>query len=108
MIFPVRMGDWCRTSMSPPFGRQPEAGATEFWRGALQGSPSLEPLTVGVLAAPEYYGRHGGDAPHWLTSLYADVLGRTPDAVGLSFWDARLRGSPERAPVHYYWAVCTL
>jgi hypothetical protein len=59
----------------------------------------LEPLTVGVLASPEYFARHGGAVQQWVTSLYADILGRTPNTAELNFWGARINAGANRATV---------
>ncbi len=72
-------------------GREPEAGITASWLGLLQSAGGYEPMTIRVLASPEYYAKGGGDAQHWVTALYSDVLGRQPDASGLSNWLVQLQ-----------------
>jgi hypothetical protein len=45
-----------------------------------------EDVIAGFVGAPEYFQRHYDNIDDWLFSVYADVLGRTPDAAGLAAW----------------------
>jgi hypothetical protein len=63
-------------------------GATEvaFYLNALQGGLTDQQLESLFLASPEFFSRQGNSNFLWVTTVYQNVLGRTPDPVGLSNW----------------------
>jgi hypothetical protein len=65
--------------------RVADAGGRAFWVSALQGGMSESDVAHGFLTSEEYRQTHA-DINAYLTGLYADVLGRTPDADGLAGW----------------------
>src|SRR5262249_20589507 len=67
--------------------------------GAMQASGDVNVLTAGVLSSHEYFARNGGDPALWVRSLYADVLGRSPDIAGWNAWTAGLHAGLSRAAV---------
>jgi hypothetical protein len=67
--------------------RAADAFGRAFWVNSLLGGASEDQVAEGFLTAAEYRQAHAGtDA--YLTGLYADVLGRAPDAAGLDYWQA--------------------
>jgi hypothetical protein len=71
--------------------RSADAFGRAFWVNSLRGGVSEEQVAEGFLTSAEYRQAHAGtDA--YLTGLYADVLGRTPDAAGLDYWQAAAQG----------------
>jgi endoglucanase Acf2 len=55
------------------------------WVGALLSGLGEAGVAAALLASPEYQAGHAGAAA-FVTALYADVLGRAPDAAGLAGW----------------------
>lgn len=83
-------------------GRQGDTAGIEYWQrrfGPSIDSAELEAFIRG--AFPEFTNRYSEDAdttsavtqaPSYLTNLYQEVLGRTPDPEGIAYW-ANLFGS---------------
>ncbi len=65
--------------------RAADAAGRSFWTGALLGGSSETQVATGLLTSAEYLQTHAG-TDGYLTGVYADVLGRAPDATGLNFW----------------------
>ncbi|HEV3447791.1 MAG TPA: DUF4214 domain-containing protein [Gemmataceae bacterium] len=80
-------------------GRQPETGAVDAWLGTMRTTGDSYAFTAGILNSPEYYLLHGNEATHFVESLYANVLGRSSDAAGLSYWSAGLAQGGTRQQV---------
>jgi hypothetical protein len=69
--------------------RNPDAGETAYWRGVLSNTAAApgratptETLIAGLLQSKEYFQSYASSPSLYVTSLYANVLGRTPDAAG--------------------------
>jgi hypothetical protein len=73
-------------------GRDPEPGAVGAWLGAMSHGLTAQQMLVQFYASGEYYQRTGGTPQGWITGLYRDLLGRSPDAAGFSAWVAVVRG----------------
>src|SRR5581483_8829406 len=69
--------------------RSPEAGAVNLWTAQMQGGLSYQTFLSEVLSSKEYIQDHGGGAG-WITGIYQDLLGRTPDQSGLTAWTGLL------------------
>jgi hypothetical protein len=84
--------EWLSTIVTKMYadtlGRDPDAGGLSFWINLLR----TKTFTVAEVASrfyssDEYYTLHAGASTEaWVTSLYAKLLNRTPDADGLQFW----------------------
>jgi hypothetical protein len=75
-------------------GREPEAGAINNWLNIMNqgvGAPGAQQVLVDFLASPEYFRKNGSTAAGWLTGVYRDLLGRTPDSGGFSSWLAAMQ-----------------
>jgi hypothetical protein len=75
-------------------GRSAEPGGREFWTDYL----TVRPVTVlrsNLLASDELLAR-SGSVEAWLTSVYRELLGRSPDPSGLEFWSRRVREGMNR------------
>lgn len=82
-------------------GRTPDEGGLLNWAEALaNGRPFLD-VVGGFVASAEFRGRYGDTTnEEFVTLLYANVLGRTPDAIGFASWTTRLNsGDWTRAEV---------
>jgi hypothetical protein len=71
-------------------GRAPDAAGLTYWVGLLRTRQFTVAQVASLFyASPEYYERKQSSPTDWVTSLYAELLGRAPDPGGLSFWVAR-------------------
>ena len=77
------------------FGRVPDQAGAAFWVGQVAANPTAALAALGTTFAnsAEFNARFGANAttvatPSVVTALYTNVLGRTPDAAGLAFWQA--------------------
>ncbi|HVW36765.1 MAG TPA: DUF4214 domain-containing protein [Pirellulales bacterium] len=77
-------------------GRAPEAGASAYWTAQLQRGLSDEQFAAVLLASDEFYASSGGDNASWLSALYQQALGRSPDAAGAAYWNDRLASGASR------------
>ncbi len=78
------------------FNRTADAGGRAHWIGALLAGQSEHGVARALLASEEYRRDHANDTA-FLTGLYADVLGRAPDAAGLAHWRMGARFGIDRA-----------
>lgn len=82
-------------------GREPDAGGFLNWMNALDtGSQSLKTVAAGFVGSTEFQQNYGSlNNTQFVTLLYRNVLGRTPDAGGLSNWVNALNNGMSRADV---------
>jgi hypothetical protein len=78
--------------------RAADAVGRAFWVNELLGGLSEEAVAEGFLTSAEYQQAHAGTAAY-LTGLYADVLGRAPDASGLDSWQTAAQGGLSPAQI---------
>jgi len=76
--------------------RAPDPGA-QGWVNALLGGATVEQVIAGIVSSPEYFALKGGTAQDYLYGLYNDILGRSPDATGLSGWTQAMTDGATRA-----------
>lgn len=83
------------------FGRGAETTGLTGWVAALDsGAVTLAGAAGGFVGSAEFAQRYGQlDDAGFVTRLYANVLGRAPDAAGLQAWTAQLAGGASRAEV---------
>src|SRR5205823_2438641 len=63
------------------------------WTAFLGDGHTTTDLEAQLLASSEYFQtRGGGTNQGWITAVYQDVLGRTPDSGGLAGWTQALSG----------------
>ena len=70
------------------FARTPDNGGFRYWAAfADQSQASAMTLADQFLAAPEFTQKYGSpDNTGFVTAMYTNVLGRSPDAAGLAYW----------------------
>lgn len=72
-------------------GRSPDQTGLNHFIDALDGGQSLTGIATGFLNSPEFAARYGSlDDSGFVARLYANVLGRAPDADGLAFHTGNL------------------
>jgi len=81
--------------------RAPDAGGLLNATAAVQGGLSLTGLAQSILTSTEYAGRHTGSVTdqHYVEDLYANALGRAPEAAGEQHWLSALAHGGTRAQV---------
>jgi hypothetical protein len=80
-------------------GRAADAGGLSTWVGALEAGWTPQAVLAGILSSPEYYADAGSTPTGFVTDLYSDLLGRTPDAGGLATWVGQLNIGMSRGAV---------
>ncbi len=79
------------------FERRPDAGGLEFF---LTRGYTAEQVSNTLVRSDEFQQRYGAlDDVAFVDLVYANVLGRSPDAAGRSYWIDQLRGGLSRARV---------
>ncbi|MES2299921.1 MAG: DUF4214 domain-containing protein [Pseudomonadota bacterium] len=70
------------------FARTPDAGGLGFWIGAMDRGVTLPEVAGGFINSDEYRATYPGTLTNGdlLGRYYHNILGRTPDAGGMSFW----------------------
>jgi len=63
-------------------GRPADPGGLASWVGVLNAGWSDQQVLEGIMGSAEFYGHVGGTPSAFVTALYADLLGRGPDAGG--------------------------
>jgi hypothetical protein len=98
----IREGAWGSTYRlyRATLGREPDVSGFENWSYALGHGISLETAASQFLTSTEFRSVYGAlDNAQFVTLLYQNVLGRTPDAGGLSEWVRALNAGASRASV---------
>ena len=77
------------------FNRLPDFGGYTFWHGRLNEGWDLQRASRYFAESPEYRATYGNASlEEFLDILYAEVLGRAPDASGEAYWRDRLENDP--------------
>lgn len=80
-------------------GRAPDNSGLKNWVSTIEaGSLTLKQAVSGFTSSTEFLNRYGSpDNTTFVTLLYKNVLGRTPDAAGLTNWTNALAAGMSRA-----------
>ncbi len=82
------------------FGRAADAGGLNYWIDQYEAGLSLKQMAEGFLDSKEFTDRYGDDdamsAQRFVEVMYANVLGRAPDAGGYSYWVSRMDAGIDR------------
>lgn len=74
------------------FKRAPDLGGLSYWIGQLQRGLPLGAVSSSFAASHEFRATYGGlDDGQFVRLVYRNVLDRSPDSGGYSFWLGRLR-----------------
>ena len=73
------------------FQRAPDEAGLDFWANRYRSGVSLDDIASSMITAPEFVERYGslGDSA-FVNQVYCNVLGRSVDAAGGSYWLAEL------------------
>lgn len=74
------------------FDRAPDTGGLTYWVGQLKAGTSLNTAANRFTGTPEFRSRYGTSitSSQFVTLVYQNVLGRSPDAAGLAYWKGEL------------------
>lgn len=79
-------------------GRTADAQGLEYWFNQSDKGASLKSIAQSLMSSTEYTGAAQTNA-QFVTSLYTELLGRTADAAGNTFWLDKLSQGVSRADV---------
>lgn len=78
--------------------RDPEAAGLRYWTDQRQRGVPLESVAGAIMASPEFHHRYGAASDdQFVDLLYANVLGRGPDAAGRAHWKGQVRAKGRAA-----------
>ncbi|HET6882973.1 MAG TPA: DUF4214 domain-containing protein [Pirellulales bacterium] len=77
-------------------GRATDANGLNYWVTQMQLGTTDEQLEAELLASPEYAALQGSTDASWIAGMYQDLLGRTVDGPGLSYWLTQLQAGATR------------
>lgn len=100
-------GDMVASEYLTALGRAPDAAGLATFVQALQSGLSEEWLEADIAGSPEAYADDGGTPTGFVSALYEELLGRQPDAAGLSSWVAALAAGTTTQQVAYDIATST-
>ncbi len=86
-------------------GRQADPGGLSWWLDQMRhGFVQPDDAHRSFLSAQEFYTRQGGGTDAgYVSALYTDILGRSPDAGGLAYWVSVLQGSGRESVINGLW-----
>ena len=70
------------------FARTPDKDGVSYWVSQVDKGISLHDMATGFIGSSEFKGIYGASpsVQTLVSGFYTNVLGRAPDASGLSFW----------------------
>lgn len=74
--------------------RQPELGGAAFWTDYLQDNPVII-LRANLIASDEYLAT-SGSTDAWLSDIYMEILNRSIDSSGATYWADQLNNGRAR------------
>ena len=78
------------------FNRIPDKAGLDYWLAQLRAGVSRTAISQAFASSPEFQATYGAlDNGQFVTLVYNNVLGRTPDAFGLAYWIGQLDSGAE-------------
>jgi hypothetical protein len=90
------------------FNRTPDASGLGYWISKMDSGMSYSDVSKNFVTSAEFKTAFGGSNPSvntLVTKLYNNVLNRTPDAGGLTFWQDKLNTGWSTADVLGYFST---
>ncbi len=82
------------------FLRWPDESGLAFWANAIRNGTSVGQISDFFAASPEFMQRYGTlSNKDFVTLVYANVLGRSPDSAGYNYWLAQMNAGMTRGAV---------
>jgi len=79
-------GDFVTAEYANLLHRAPDSAGFNFFQNQMIQGAAPEVIEAEFVTSTEYLGKHGGTATGWVTGLYQNLLGRTPNSAEVSFW----------------------
>ncbi len=79
--------------------RAPDLQGLAWWTAQMQAGATDEQLEADLISSTEYLQRHGGTAAGWVAGMYSDLLQRSPDLFGQSYWLGQLQAGVGRGAI---------
>lgn len=79
--------------------REPDSQGLRYWLGRMAAGWTIAQMEAGFIASGEYWDRSGGTPAGWVTTLYTDVLDRSPAPSEVAYWTGRLETGASRGVV---------
>jgi hypothetical protein len=86
-------------------GRAAEPAEVQAWVGLMQQGLTDERLEAGFIGSPEYIQDHGGQGAGWVSGMYQDLLGRTPQQAEVDAWVGAMAAGMSPTQVAYGFAA---
>ncbi|WP_372593639.1 DUF4214 domain-containing protein [Actinotalea sp.] len=80
-------------------GRTPDRSGLSSWLAGMGAGMTIQQLESGFTSSDEYYKRAGSTDAKWVSTLYADVLGRSASAAEIRSWVSRIGSGMTRESV---------
>ena len=80
------------------FNREPDAGGLGYWIANMDAGMSVVDAAARFIDSPEFRSLYGSNPSNadFLTKVYTNVLGRTPDKGGYDWWLNEMNTNPAR------------
>jgi hypothetical protein len=88
---PENFNDFVTNEFTTLLRRAPDIQGLDFFVNRLEQGMSPEAVEAAFVSSSEYIFNHGNTPVGWLTGVYNDLLGRSPDPGGLNHWLMRMR-----------------
>ncbi len=96
----LRSGEWAQYQAASQYlillRRSADAGGMQYWTQWMTANRNPDGMAAAMASSSEYWFDSGWKADAWVTNLYRDLLGRSPDPGGLAYWSARVRAGESR------------
>ncbi len=79
--------------------REPDGEGLAFWAADMIDRTAEIELYTLFFASPEYFIRSGETNAGYVTALYQDILTRSPDSEGLTFWTGLIDSGIDRGTI---------
>ena len=80
-------------------GRSPIPSELTYYLNELQSGQSDENLLAGFAGSQEFYQTSGNTPAAWINAMYKDILGRTPSASELTYYENSLASGTTRTEI---------
>lgn len=96
------------------FNRAPDALGLYYWGGEFERGFTLLDIATNFFQQPETRATYASmldgngrlqDTDGFITAVYANVLGRAPDAPGFAYWVDELNNNPQITPANFILAI---
>jgi hypothetical protein len=87
-------------------GRGPDTLGLAYWLNLMRNQGfSDEHLEAGFIGSTEYINDHGGAGSGWVTAMYVNLLGRTPQPSEVQYWLNQLAAGETTADIAFGFAA---